>query len=54
MQLGAAASGRQFHVGPDGRFVMMKAQAVDAGQPTDEPFVAVLNWFQELRAHLGK
>jgi hypothetical protein len=21
---------------------------------TDEPFVAVLNWFQELRAHLGK
>jgi len=24
------------------------------GQPTDEPFVAVLNWFQELRAHLGK
>jgi len=33
---------------------MMKAQAVDGGQPTDEPFVAVLNWFQELRAHLGK
>ena len=52
--LGASASGRQFHVGPDGRFVMMKAQAPDGGQPTDEPFVAVLNWFQELRTHLGK
>jgi len=24
------------------------------GQPIDEPFVAVLNWFQELFAHLGE
>jgi hypothetical protein len=51
---GASGSGRQVHVGPDRRFVMMKAQALDGGQPTDEPFVVVLNWFQELRAHLGK
>src|SRR5262249_41174993 len=51
---GTSVTGRQYHVGPDGRFVMMKLQAVATDQPNAQPFVAVLNWFQELHARLGK
>ncbi len=40
---------RQYHVGPDGRFLMMR----DATQPTDNEnltqVVLVQNWFEELR-----
>ena len=39
---------REYHVGPDGRFLMMRdAQATDGGTPT--PVVLVLNWFEELK-----
>ncbi len=43
-----SADGRQYHVAPDGRFLMLKPANIsdDAGVP--DQFVAVLNWFEEL------
>jgi len=45
---------REFHVAPDGRFLMMRpfvGDSDDGGPPTPQ-IVVVLNWFEELRARV--
>jgi hypothetical protein len=40
------ASGRWYDVGPDGRFLLLKAGWLSSGQ--EAPLNVVLNWFEEL------
>ena len=51
----AAAIGgtRQYHVAPDGRFLMLKDVASEAGDELPPQVVLVQNWFEELRQRMG-
>ena len=40
---------RQYHVGPDGRFLMLKANAAETGDQPPNQVVLVQNWFEELK-----
>jgi len=43
----AGGNPRQYHVAPDGRFLMMRLP--ELGEDASEGFTVVLNWFEELR-----
>jgi serine/threonine-protein kinase len=47
---GGGGRGREYHVGPDGRFLMLKPMPVEDTTIDAPPFVVVLNWFEELKA----
>ena len=52
----AAANGgtRQYHVAPDGRFLMLKDAAVESqGDVLPPQVVLIQNWFEELRERVG-
>ena len=44
------AGGRQYHIGPDGRFLMSRVPTLALQSSAGDPFTVVLNWFDELRA----
>jgi hypothetical protein len=46
-------AGRQFHIAPDGRFLMIRDNAGQTGNDSSSGhFVAVFNWFDELEARV--
>jgi len=46
----AGGTPRQYHVAPDGRFLMMRLPGTGpGGSEAGEPIRVVLNWFEELR-----
>ena len=51
----AAAIGgvRQYHVAPDGRFLMLKDAATEEGDELPPQVVLIQNWFEELRERVG-
>jgi hypothetical protein len=41
---------RQYHVAPDGRFLMIRAGAAESGEPDDyDHLIVVENWLDELQ-----
>jgi Tol biopolymer transport system component len=49
----AIGGGRQYHVAPDGRFLMLKDVASEAGGELPPQVVLVQNWFEELKERVG-
>ncbi len=49
-----AGNARQYHVAPDGRFLMLKEVAAQGpGDALPPQVVLVQNWFEELRERVG-
>jgi hypothetical protein len=46
---GGAGRGREYHVAPDGRFLMLTPMPVENSTVDAPPFVVVLNWTEELK-----
>jgi hypothetical protein len=49
---GGGSRGREYHVAPDGRFLMLKPVTADNAAAHQPQLVVVLNWLEELRARL--
>jgi len=48
-----ANGNRMYHLGPDGRFLMMRPPMTDdSGEPQPPRITVVLNWFEELRSRV--
>ncbi len=50
--LGFGTSPRQYHVAPDGRFLMIRQGAATDEATAAPELVVVLNWFEELKARV--
>ena len=46
---GGGARGREYHVAPDGRFLMLKPLVAEAAPGHEPQLVVVLNWTEELK-----
>ena len=48
----ARPGARQYHVAPDGRFLMIRQGAATDDATTSPKLVVVLNWFEELKVRV--